>query len=309
MPNHYPQLHSTDAIREALAAHGYIAGDNIAVALFLAARLGKPLLVEGPPGVGKTELAKTAAAVTGVPLIRLQCYEGIDEARALYEWKYGKQLLYTQLLREHVNEIVGDGDSLDSAMDSLLKLDDLFFSEHFLEPRPLLKALRTTAGAVLLIDEVDKSEEEFEAMLLEVLSDFQVSIPEIGTVVATVAPLVLLTSNSSREMSDALRRRCLHLYIPFPDRELETTILRSRVPALPAALAARMAEFIDRLRGLELRKQPAISETIDWAESLLLLHARDLDPTLVRTTLRTILKHREDAENVAADLDRLLAGS
>jgi MoxR-like ATPase len=299
-------LSSIDATLETLKAQNYIASEEIASAVFLACQLGKPLLVEGPPGVGKTELAKALAQSLSAELIRLQCYEGLDESKALYEWKYGKQLLYTQILKEKLDDIVGNDSNLNQALEKLKSVDDIFFSEEFLEPRPLLQALQSESTSVLLIDEIDKSDEEFEALLLEILSDFQVTVPEIGTIVATNQPLVILTSNSTRELSDALKRRCLHLFIPFPEKELEQIILLSRVPELSQALSAKMANFIDRLRELELKKQPAVSETIDWGRALLLLHASSLDAKVVSNTLNLILKHQEDIDNVRADLDTLL---
>jgi MoxR-like ATPase len=304
MPNN--TLSSIDATLETLKAQNYIASEEIASAVFLACQLGKPLLIEGPPGVGKTELAKALAQSLSAELIRLQCYEGLDEAKALYEWKYGKQLLYTQILKEKLDDIVGNESNLNQALAKLTSVDDIFFSEEFLEPRPLLQALQSKATSVLLIDEIDKSDEEFEALLLEILSDFQVTVPEIGTIAATNQPLVILTSNSTRELSDALKRRCLHLFIPFPEKELEQIILLSRVPELSQALSAKMANFIDRLRELELKKQPAVSETIDWGRALLLLHAKSLDSKIVSNTLNLILKHQEDIDNVRADLDTLL---
>ncbi|MFB1035544.1 MAG: MoxR family ATPase [Sinobacterium sp.] len=299
-------LSSIDATLATLKAQNYIASEEIASAVFLACQLGKPLLVEGPPGVGKTELAKALAQSLSAELIRLQCYEGLDESKALYEWKYGKQLLYTQILKEKLDDIVGSESNLNQALAKLKSVDDIFFSEEFLEPRPLLQALQSESTSVLLIDEIDKSDEEFEALLLEILSDFQVTVPEIGTIVATNQPLVILTSNSTRELSDALKRRCLHLFIPFPEKELEQIILLSRVPELSQALSAKMANFIDRLRELELKKQPAVSETIDWGRALLLLHADSLDAKVVSNTLNLILKHQEDIDNVRADLDTLL---
>ncbi|MFQ3323544.1 MAG: MoxR-like ATPase [Pseudomonadales bacterium] len=301
-------LSSIDATLEALKTQNYIASEEIASAVFLACQLGKPLLVEGPPGVGKTELAKALAQSLSAELIRLQCYEGLDESKALYEWKYGKQLLYTQILKEKLDDIVGSESNLNQALEKLKSVDDIFFSPDFLEPRPLLQALQSEKTSVLLIDEIDKSDEEFEALLLEILSDFQVTVPEIGTIVATNHPLVILTSNSTRELSDALKRRCLHLFIPFPEKELEQIILLSRVPELSQALSAKMANFIDRLRDLELKKQPAVSETIDWGRALLLLHANSLDANVVSNTLNLILKHQEDIDNVRADLDSLLKG-
>ena len=224
-----------DAIEALMAGYeklGYVSDEQIATALFLAQKLEKPLLVEGPPGVGKTELAKATAEYLGLNMIRLQCYEGLDEGKALYEWQYGKQLLYTQVLKEKLGDVMQGAKTLDESMTRLGGFEDVFFSEQFLQTRPLLKALRSDDGVVLLIDEIDKSDDEFEAFLLEILSDYQISIPELGTVKAKKPPLVFLTSNNTREIGDALKRRCLHLYIPFPDAVRENTILQARVPEL-----------------------------------------------------------------------------
>ena len=302
-----PQIENTTksvtAIRESLEAHRYICSDQIATAVYLAYHLRKPILIEGPPGVGKTELAKTTAEMFELPLIRLQCYEGLDEAKAIYEWKYGKQLLYTQVLKETLEEVLQGAQGFAQSVNRLHEFGDIFFSEEFMEPRPLLKALREEGGCVLLIDEVDKSDHEFESLLLEILSDYQVSIPEIGTVKATrEPPMVFLTSNNTREISDALKRRCLHLYIPFPDVDLEQRIINARVPEIPPELRRQLVSFIHELRDLDLKKSPAISETIDWARTLLLLHAESLDPQLVRDTLNVILKFQEDIENVNGEV-------
>lgn len=291
-----------DAIRSGLAATGYICGDSIATAVFLAQQLEKPVLIEGPPGVGKTELANATAAHLNKPLIRLQCYEGLDEAKALYEWKYGKQLLYTQVLKEKLGDLMAGATSLQASMDRLHEFDDTFFNEEFLEPRPLLKALWADNGAVLLIDEIDKSDQEFEAFLLELLQDYQISIPEIGTVKAKIIPVIFLTSNNTREIGDALKRRCIHLYIPFPDSQLEQRVIESRVPELAATVRRQVVSFVQQLRTLELKKVPAMSETIDWARTLLLLHAQELDPELVRSTLNILLKYQDDIENIDAEI-------
>ncbi|TCO77240.1 AAA family ATPase [Chromatocurvus halotolerans] len=301
-----PQFESIEAIRHGFDALGYICSDRIATTVFLAFQLGKPVLVEGPPGVGKTELAKTASALLSLPLIRLQCYEGLDEAKALYEWKYGKQLLYTQILKEKLGDLLQGADDLAAAVERLHAFGDIFYSEAFLEPRPLLTAMQQEEGAILLIDEIDKADYEFESLLLEVLSDFQVSIPEIGTVRARSRPMVFLTSNNTREISDALKRRCLHLYIPFPSLELEERIVQSRVPGIDDALRRQLVAFVHSLRELDLRKTPAISETIDWARSLLLLHADALDAQLVRDSLGTLLKFEQDIEAAQAELGSLL---
>lgn len=285
---------SVEEIIDGLGDIGYIASRRIATAIFIAQNLSKPILVEGSAGVGKTELAVSAARWLGLPLIRMQCYEGLDESKALYEWKYGKQLLYTQILKDKMGETLTGTKTLDDAMQRLHGFGDLFFSEQFLEPRPLLKALRQEHGAVLLIDEIDKSDEEFEAFLLEVLSEFQVSIPEIGTIKATKPPLVFLTSNNMREMGDALKRRCLHLFIPLPDAKLEQRIVAARVPDIDEKLKRQLVAFVQLLREEELKKFPSISETIDWARVLMLLHAESLNVDLVRDTLNVLLKFEQD---------------
>ena len=299
---------SVDSIKAAFEAHNYICSDQIATAVYLAYHLKKPILIEGPPGVGKTELAKTASDMFNLGLIRLQCYEGLDESKAIYEWKYGKQLLYTQVLKDALDEVLQGAKGFRESVNKLHDFGDIFFSEEFLEPRPLLKALREEDGCVLLIDEVDKSDHEFESLLLEILSDFQVSIPEIGTVKAKhEPPMVFLTSNNTREISDALKRRCLHLYIPFPDSDLEQKIIHARVPEIPPELRKQLVSFIHELRSLDLKKVPAISETIDWAKTLLLLHTETLDPKLVKDTLNVILKFQEDIENVDGEIASITA--
>lgn len=299
-------VESVQSLKADFEDHSYICSDQIATAVYLAYHLRKPILIEGPPGVGKTELAKTAAEMFELPLIRLQCYEGLDESKAIYEWKYGKQLLYTQVLKETLDEVLQGAKGFAESVNRLHEFGDIFFSEEFLEPRPLMKALKEEHGCVLLIDEVDKSDHEFESLLLEMLSDFQVSIPEIGTVKAVAEPpIVFLTSNNTREISDALKRRCLHLYIPFPDVDIEQRIIHARVPEIPPNLQKQLVSFIQQLRDMDLKKVPAISETIDWARTLVLLHAESLDPQLVRDTLNVILKFQEDIENVDAEITTL----
>ena len=298
-----------DAIEAILAGYeklGYISDEQIATALFLAQKLEKPLLVEGPPGVGKTELAKATAEYLGLDMIRLQCYEGLDESKALYEWQYGKQLLYTQVLKEKLGDLMQGTNSLDESMAKLNNFEDVFFSEQFLQTRPLLQALQNEDGAVLLIDEIDKSDDEFEAFLLEILSDYQISIPELGTVKAKKPPLVFLTSNNTREIGDALKRRCLHLYIPFPDAARENTILQARVPELNQQLRDNIVNFVQAVRQMDLKKPPAVSETIDWARTVVLLNVSVLDAEFIRNTLNVLLKFRSDIENVEGEIARLM---
>jgi MoxR-like ATPase len=272
----------------------------------MAVNLQKPVLVEGSAGVGKTELALSTATMLGLPLIRMQCYEGLDESKALYEWKYGKQLLYTQILKDRMGEALADAKTMEAAMDRLHGMGDMFFSEPFLEPRPLMRALKEDDGCVLLIDEVDKSDEAFEAFLLEVLSAFQVSVPELGVIKARTPPLVFLTSNNVRDLGDALKRRCLHLHIPLPEATLEEKIVASRVPGIEAKLTRELVAFVQSLRGLDLRKAPSISETVDWARALVLLHADSLSPDLVRDTLNVILKFEQDIEAVEPQVVELM---
>ena len=307
--NHYPALHQVEAIQIAFEQAGYICTTRIATVIRLAAALEKPVLIEGPPGVGKTELAKTCATVVNRPLVRLQCYEGLDESKALYEWKYGKQLLYTQLLKEQLGDVLDGAKGLDESMARLHEFGDVFYSEAFLESRPLLKAMEADQGGVLLIDEIDKADFEFESLLLEVLSDYQVSIPELGTIRARSKPLVFLTSNDTRDLSDALKRRCLHLHIPFPSVELEAKIVASRVPELAQSMTKKLVQFVHAVRSLDLKKAPAISETVDWAKSLLLLHAKDLDSALVQDTLNVLLKYEDDIQIAQGQLSKLMVAA
>jgi MoxR-like ATPase len=281
-------------VGQALAQQRYIATDEISTVLFLAEKLGKPLLAEGPAGVGKTELSKAWAAATNCELVRLQCYEGLDESKALYEWEYAKQMLYTQLLRDKLSDVLSDARSLSEAADRLSNEEDVFFSERFLLPRPLLKAIQNEHPTVLLIDEIDRADAEFEAFLLEVLSDFQVSIPEIGTIVARQRPIVFLTSNNTRELSEALKRRCLYLYIDYPNADEELRIVQLKVPDLAPRLARDAVELVQSLRRMDLRKNPSVSETLDWANALVALNARSLDPAVLENSLTVLLKYESD---------------
>ncbi|MGY8873025.1 MAG: AAA family ATPase [Pseudomonadales bacterium] len=300
------KINSPDTIKQNFEALGYICSDAIATSVYLACHLQKPILVEGPPGVGKTELAKKASELLSAPLIRMQCYEGLDEAKALYEWKYGKQLLYTQLLKDQLGDVMRGAKGLDESVSRLHQFGDIFYSDEFLEPRPLLQALRSEDGAVLLIDEIDKADQEFEAFLLELLSDYQISIPELGTVKAKSKPIVFLTSNNTRELGDALKRRCLHLYIPFPSKAIEQKIITAQVPELNDKLKQQLVAFIGELREMALKKVPAVSETIDWARALLLLNVDSLDHEWIKTTLNLLLKFQDDIEAVEPEIDNLL---
>lgn len=277
-----PLFDSIDDARQRLAATGYLVDEELAAIVFLGDAIGKPILLEGPAGTGKTELAKAVAQCTGATLVRLQCYEGLDEARALYEWNYRKQLLRIQSAQAA------------SGSESWSELHDDIFSEEFLLPRPLLTAIRGEGPTVLLVDETDKADVEVEGLLLEVLSDFQVTVPELGTIVATERPFVVLTSNATRELSEALKRRCLFAHVDYPDAERERAIVMSRVPQVTAALAAALVHAVQALRTLELRKAPSVAETIDWARAMAALGVVELDADAMSATLGVVLKHRTD---------------
>ena len=293
----------TKEVTSALNEQQYIASDEISTVLFLAEKLGKPVLAEGPAGVGKTELGKAWAKATNRKLIRLQCYEGLDESKALYEWEYAKQMLYTQLMRDKLQDLLKDTDSLREAADKLGAEEDVFFSERFLLPRPLLQAIVSDEPALLLIDEIDRSDTEFEAFLLEILSDFQVSIPELGTMTAKHQPMVILTSNNTRELSEALKRRCLYLYVDYPTSEEELRVVRMRVPGLDQRLAKQAVEVVQNLRQMDLKKKPSVAETIDWAKGLVMLNADTLDQHTLETTLTVLLKHESDAQRARRALN------
>ncbi len=282
------------AVLEKLSQQGYIATEEISTVLFLADALDKPLLAEGPAGVGKTQLAKSWAAATGRELIRLQCYEGLDETKALYEWEYAKQMLYTQLLRDKLQDVLTDADTLTAAADRIAEEENVFFSDRFLLPRPLLKAVTSDKPVVLLIDEIDRADSEFEAFLLEMLSDFQVTVPEIGTIKAKHKPLVILTSNNTRDLSEALKRRCVYLFVDYPDIEAELRIVQLKVPDLSANMAKQAVDLVQSLRQMNLKKSPSISETLDWARALVKLNANAITPDLLENTMTLLLKHETD---------------
>jgi MoxR-like ATPase len=298
------QLTSPQEVKKALHSEQYIASDEISTILYLSQQLGKPLLTEGPAGVGKTELAKAIASATGRILIRLQCYEGLDETKALYEWEYAKQLLYTQLLRDKLQETLSETTDLSTAADRLADEEDVFFSMRFLLQRPLLKAILSEEPVVLLIDEIDRADAEFEAFLLEVLSDFQVSVPELGTLSAIHRPLVVLTSNNTRELSEALKRRCLYLFINYPSIDQELAVIQLKTPDLSTKLARQVVELVQSLRKMDLRKSPSISETLDWARALLALNVKQLDTRTLESTLSVLLKHESDLQRAKQILER-----
>ena len=297
---------SVDAVVDALREHGYIADIRLATLVFLVIRLDKPLLIEGPAGVGKTELAKALALISGRRLLRLQCYEGQDETKALYEWDYGKQLLYTQILREKIGQVVADAPDLESAVDRIGAQESVFFSERFLAARPLLESIRSPEPTVLLIDEVDRADEALEAVLLETLAEFQVSVPEVGTFTTEIPPYVILTSNNTRDLSAALKRRCLHLFLDYPSAERELEIIRSKNTGLPDALAKQLVDIVRGLRELELRKSPSISETIDWARTLAVLGVQELNATVLADTASVVVKYDKDVRKAIGALPRLV---
>ena len=280
--------------QQRLSTQQYIASQEIATVTFLAQQLCKPVLTEGPPGVGKTELAKVVATALGRPLIRLQCYEGLDESKALYEWEYAKQMLYTQLLRDTLQTVLAGVTTLKEAAERLSQQDDVFFSEEFLLPRPLMTALTSDEPVVLLIDEIDRADVEFEAFLLEILSDFQVTVPELGTIKAKHQPFVVLTSNNTRELSEALKRRCLYLHIGYPSFDEEIEIVRLKVPDLNPELAKQAVQVVQQIRNMDLRKMPSISETLDWARALVTLNAKEIDEKTLNSTLNVLLKYETD---------------
>ncbi|RKH39791.1 AAA family ATPase [Corallococcus sicarius] len=307
-PDLTPVIRSFTSVEDAarrLEAVGYLSSPEIATSVFLADRMNKPILVEGPAGVGKTELARALALALDRGFIRLQCYEGLDEAKALYEWEYAKQLLYTQLLKDKIGEMTQGTKTLAEAADRLASGDAVFFSERFLLPRPILQAQLSEKPSLLLVDEIDKADPEFEAFLLEVLSDNAVTVPELGTIKAKHIPRVILTSNNARELSDALKRRCLHLHIDFPDRERELRIVRSRLPEVSQVLAEQVVEAVAAIRALDLKKAPSISETLDWAQSLALLNAESLTADVVAATLNLVLKYEGDIEKARANLPQI----
>jgi MoxR-like ATPase len=307
-PNHEFTVDGPSVIKAAFAEDKYLLPNQAATVLFLAGELGKPVLVEGHAGVGKTDMARVLASSLNRRLIRLQCYEGLDEGKALYEWQYGKQLLYSQILKDKISDLMGERHTLSEAMESVFSFEDVFFSERFLQPRPLLEAITSPEPVVLLVDEVDKSDPEFEAFLLELLSDFTVSIPEVGTVTARTVPRVILTSNNSREMSDALKRRCLHLFLDFPPPDIELEIISLKVPELGRTLASQVVGVVDRLRGMSLKKSPSISESLDWAAALVSLCVDHLSDEVLDRTLSVVLKYERDLDRAREKMPELKQG-
>ncbi len=297
---------SVKDVKNRMEQTGYIPSQEISTIVFLAQETQKPVLIEGPAGVGKTELAKSIALCLKREMIRLQCYEGLDESKALYEWAYAKQLLYTQMLKEKINDVISTTATLAEAVDEIAGHEDAFFSHRFLQTRPLLAAISSADPVVLLIDEIDKSDPEFEAFLLELLSDFQITIPELGTITAKSKPFVVLTSNNYRDMSDALKRRCIHLYIDYPAIETEKEILRMKIPGIQERLLDRVVQTVSRIRELDLKKKPCISETLDWARSLMILQHDDITEDAVFKTLNTLCKHKADYDVVQENIQHII---
>lgn len=299
-------VESVEQVSDMLEKQRYISSVEISTIVYLAIKMQRPILVEGPAGVGKTELAKSLSKAMELELIQLQCYEGLDETKAIYEWEYAKQLLYTQILKEKINDVVDTAQDLNESIQKLVHLEDAFFSDHFLLPRPLLKAIRSPQKTVLLIDEVDKSDPEFEAYLLEVLSTNEITIPELGTQKAIEIPIVFLTSNAVRDLSDALKRRCLNLYIDFPAPDLEKEIVKTKFPGMDKILVEKLVDAVQKIRQLEIRKQPSISETLDWAESLLTLQISDITPKTLQKTLGVISKYKTDMDQIMENAEKIL---
>ncbi|MGM0418182.1 MAG: AAA family ATPase [Thermodesulfobacteriota bacterium] len=293
-------------VQSRLESSNYIPSREISTVIFLAQATQKPVLIEGPAGVGKTELAKAVSRSMGRDLIRMQCYEGLDETKALYEWEYAKQLLYTQMVKDKIDHLISDVTNINDAVAKISSQEDAFFSEKFIQPRPLLKAITSEKPVVLLIDEVDKSDPEFEAFLLELLSDFQVTIPEIGTMSAVSMPFVFLTSNNYRDMSDALKRRCVHLYIDYPELHTERQIVKMKIPGIKEDLLDKLVQTIGNLRKLDLKKKPCISETLDWAKALIALEADEISPEILRDTLNVLCKYKTDEETVKKHIESLV---